>query len=514
MAGNNPKSSSTTTTNRPPPSSERKSRWQSSSSATPTTTTTTSAANPTSGTPSKPSPSNAKPPSDTNNAATRSSSDKPTPKRSSPFPSSVGPPPPLPPPTYGFHMLDRRTIVLADGSVRSYFALPPDYQDFTPPPRPPIGRFGPPHELGRVGPMSPDGFRGREDHPFGSNSMSMKRKFGFGEERDRDRDGDEFARQKQQLLQYGNAGAGANLGSGTSSPFRRDDEFRNSKIMRAGAGFDSGGGSNNVGSRQEVQIDPPIMKAYLHFIKLIYENPNQKKNYLENGKHLQCLVCGRSSKEFPDMHALVMHTYNSDNADLRVDHLGLHKALCAIMGWSFMRPPDSSRAYQHMPAEEAAAYQDDLIMWPPMVIINNTNTGKGKDGRMEGLGNKAMDSKLRDLGFSGGKSKSLYSRDGHLGITLIKFASDQSGLKEAMRLADHFEKDHHGRRDWARVQSITTDKNEESNPNLVMVDQRTGERRRILYGYLALASDLDKVDFETRKKVVIESKFEKLQPSM
>lgn len=107
----------------------------------------------------------------------------------------------------------------------------------------------------------------------------------------------------------------------------------------------------------------------------------------------------------------------------------------------------------------------------------------------------------------------MYSRDGHLGVTLIKFASDQSGLKEAMRLADHFAKDHHGRRDWAHVQSTAAGRDEESNPNLVIVDQRTGERRRILYGYLATASDLDKVDFETRKKVVIESKHEKLQPS-
>ncbi|KAJ6431431.1 hypothetical protein OIU84_018832 [Salix udensis] len=37
-----------------------------------------------------------------------------------PFPD-LGPPPP---PTYGFHMLERRTIMLADGSARSYLALP------------------------------------------------------------------------------------------------------------------------------------------------------------------------------------------------------------------------------------------------------------------------------------------------------------------------------------------------------------------------------------------------------
>ncbi|RVW55759.1 hypothetical protein CK203_001247 [Vitis vinifera] len=107
----------------------------------------------------------------------------------------------------------------------------------------------------------------------------------------------------------------------------------------------------------------------------------------------------RSSKDFPDMHALVMHTYNSnsDNANLLVDHLGLHKALCVLLGWNYSMPPDNSKTYQFLSADEAAANQDDLIMWPPTVIIHNTVSGKGKDGRMEGLGNKAMDNKLRGL---------------------------------------------------------------------------------------------------------------------
>lgn len=95
-----------------------------------------------------------------------------------------------------------------------------------------------------------------------------------------------------------------------------------------------------------------------------------------------------------------MHTYNSDNADLLVDHLGLHKVLCILMGWNYLMPPDNSKAYQLLSADEAAANQDDLIMWPPLVIIHNTMTGKGRDGRIEGLGNKAMDNKLRGIVYS------------------------------------------------------------------------------------------------------------------
>ncbi|GMH08432.1 hypothetical protein Nepgr_010272 [Nepenthes gracilis] len=546
MAGGSHKTSS----NKPHPSSSsssRKSRWESNAGK----------SNPPSDTKSAPSGGADDFKSITNKPSSNPTSDKPTPKRPLPNPSpaqqkpqnepvphsgaagpvlppglplqgpdsvSMGPPPP-PPPSYGFHMLDRRTIVLADGSVRSYFALPPDYQDFVPPPRPldPMVRIRP-DRFPMFGPMSPDGFRDR-DEQFGWNKSqdywkslgldgrggpegSMKRK--YGEEEERVRDGqDELARKRQQLLQYANVGANLGEGNsflpGTSSPFRRDEEFRSSKYVRTGGGYD------NVGLK--LDVDPAALKkAFLHFVKLINENANQRKNYLENGKHgpLQCIACGRSSKDFPDMHGLIIHTYSSDNADLRVEHLGLHKALCVLMGWNYFKAPDNSKAYQFLPAEEAATYQDDLIMWPPTVIIHNTNTGKGKDGRMEGLGNKAMDSKMRDLGFGGGKSKSLYGRDGHLGITLIKFAADQSGLREAMRLADHFEKENRGRKGWARLQP-TTSGNEENNPNLVKVDERTGEKKRVFYGYLATASDLEKVDFETRKKVVLESKQEYLQ---
>ncbi|TQD69232.1 hypothetical protein C1H46_045235 [Malus baccata] len=110
------------------------------------------------------------------------------------------------------------------------------------------------------------------------------------------------------------------------------------------------------------------------------------------------------------------------------------------------------------------------------------------------------------LGFGSGKSKSLYGRDGHLGMTLVKFSGDEAGLKDAIRMAEFFEKENHGRRGWARVQPpVLGSKDDEMNPNLVKFDEKTREKKRILYAYLGTAYDLDKVDFDTRKKVVIES---------
>ncbi|GFP84035.1 protein suppressor of gene silencing 3 homolog, partial [Phtheirospermum japonicum] len=413
---------------------------------------------------------------------------KPKPRPENPSPRPVnpnavsGPRPnflpndPPPPPSYGFHMLDRRSIVLADGSVRSYFALPPDYENFAHMPR-----F-----------LGPDGRPRNPEYWNPGPDNSLKRKFGEDERGGRE---DGFERQRQQLLQYGNANgpapsAGYSLGRG--------EEMRAPKNMRFVEGSSS--------KLKHGEVDQnALKKGFLHFVKLVFETANQRKNYLADGKQgpVPCLVCGRSSKDFPDTHSLIMHAYTSDNANTIVDHLAFHKALCVLMGWNYSTPPDNSKAYQNFSADRADANRDDLIMWPPSVLVLNTITGKGRDGRMEGIGNKAMDSVLRDIGFGSGKSMSMYSREGHLGAHTVKFSADESGLKEAMRLSDYFERERRGRKGWARAQ--TGGKDDENNPNLVRVDPKTGEKKRVFYGHLATVADLDKVTFEIKKRVSIVS---------
>ncbi|KAL3626289.1 hypothetical protein CASFOL_029838 [Castilleja foliolosa] len=444
------------------------------------------------------------------------------------------PPNDLPPhPSYGFHMLDRRSIVLADGSVRSYFALPLDYENFAHRPWPGMrpdhrGR----HEFGLERPplpMSP-GFLGPDSRPRNPEywnpgpENSLKRKFGENEREGRE---DGFERQRKQLLQYGNVnGPGPSSGNNLG----RGEEMRAPKNMRF---FE---GSSSKLKHSEVDQDA-LKKGFLHFVKMVFETANQKKSYLADGKQgsVPCLACGRgvahtevwetlislsrrmsylanfecsilpslaygSSKHFPDTHSLIMHAYTSDNANTIVDHLAFHKALCVLMGWNYLTPPDNSKAYQNFSADRAEANLDDLIMWPPSVLVLNTITGKGRDGRMEGIGNKAMDSILRDIGFSSGKAMSMYSREGHLGVHTVKFSPDESGLKEALRLSDYFERERRGRRGWAHV-----GKDDENNPNLVRVDPKTGEKKRVFYGHLATVADLDKVTFEIKKRVSIVS---------
>ncbi|GER44674.1 large proline-rich protein bag6-B [Striga asiatica] len=392
---------------KPPPSSSsahthhRNSGWGSSSA---------SADKPSATIKSKPSPSSATA-TTPNNKDTKNNpppaKPRPRPENPSPRPENPnavhGPRPvfpindPLPAPSYGVHMLDRRSILLADGSVRSYFALPPDYENHAlahmhrPGLRPEfMGRreFGlerPPLPMspGFVGPdarvRNPEYWASGHDNP-------LKRKLGEDERGGRD---DGYERVRQQLLQYGNAnGAGPSTGYNIGG----GEEIRVSKNMRV---LD---GSSSKLKHGEVDQNA-LKKAFLHFVKLVFESGNQRKNYLADGKQgpVPCLACGRSSKDFPHTHSLIMHAYSSENEATLVDHSAFHKALCILMGWNYTIPPDNSRDYQKLSPNQAEANRDDLIFWPPTVLIRNTITGKGRDGRLEGIGNKAMDSILRGI---------------------------------------------------------------------------------------------------------------------
>lgn len=166
-------------------------------------------------------------------------------------------------------MLDRRTIVLADGSVRSYFALPPDY-DFT-------HRFLR-NDLGNRFSLqlSPEAGGFRDTREFWSKPIGggpdgagpMKRKYGNDKQ---------FANPSGEGL------------AGTSGNF--EEELRPVKLMRNGVG-----GGQSVVKHSYFEVDEiALKKAFLHFVKAINENVAQRKSYLENAKQgrLQCIACRR-----------------------------------------------------------------------------------------------------------------------------------------------------------------------------------------------------------------------------
>lgn len=62
----------------------------------------------------------------------------------------------------------------------------------------------------------------------------------------------------------------------------------------------------------------------------------------------------------------------SHKVGLRAQHLGLHKAICILLGWSSDVPQETiTWVPEVLSDEEAMAAKEDLILWPPVVIIRN-----------------------------------------------------------------------------------------------------------------------------------------------
>ncbi|KAJ3675633.1 hypothetical protein LUZ60_004675 [Juncus effusus] len=372
--------------------------------------------------------------------------------------------------------LERRTISLSDGSVRTYFALPPD------PPRAP-------HVINQL-PL-------HQSHPPQLISLSqpglnpVHQSHGGG----------------------GNKG-GERSGAGPSGMKRKNEDEESHISKREKTGIidkekekENKKADKDKGKAPAVVDKKALLEAFLKFSKLINENSSQKKNYLSTGRHgpLRCLVCGSDSKDFKDVKAIVMHAHYS--MKLITEHRGLHRALCVLIGWDPHADPKNSRVYQQgLSAEQAQANKDDLILWPPMIVIQNTNSSSKKDGRVEGMGNREIDSKLLDLGFTGGKAKSLYGKEGHQGVTLVKFSDTPAGLKEAERLSEFFQKTGQGRKNWEENKNNDNKLFDVNGKNKDLVKEYGSGEKRVLYGYLATASDLEIFDSDAKKRAVVKSR--------
>ena len=93
-----------------------------------------------------------------------------------------------------------------------------------------------------------------------------------------------------------------------------------------------------------------------------------------------------------------MHAYNALNLVMWSQHLELYKELCVfMMECSYSFPPYNDKSYQSFPAPKAMENNQDLIIWPPLVIIHNACTIKIKDGHLEGIGNREMEEQLKGV---------------------------------------------------------------------------------------------------------------------
>lgn len=68
---------------------------------------------------------------------------------------------------------------------------------------------------------------------------------------------------------------------------------------------------------------------------------------------------------------MATHAFQSQNDGLRSQHLGFHKGLCALMGWS-AEAVNGVWICETLSYTENLCIKEDLILWPPVVIVHNT----------------------------------------------------------------------------------------------------------------------------------------------
>ncbi|WOG87932.1 hypothetical protein DCAR_0207165 [Daucus carota subsp. sativus] len=239
-----------------------------------------------------------------------------------------------------------------------------------------------------------------------------------------------------------------------------------------------------------------VINYYLSFTKKLNDNFAVRRRYKEQGRagSLFCLVCGRSeSKEFTDTRRLATHAFMSHKVGLRTQHLGLHKAICVLLGWkSEVAPNVVTWSPEAISSAETLAQKEDLIIWPPVVVIHDSSTSD-HDTTIE-----ALESFIKGKGVSSGKVK-IAKRN----VIVVKFLSTSSGVQDAEKLHKYFVENKRGRVDFEKLTSSRHKINKVAGKR---PEDELDETE--LYGYMGIAEDLDQVDFDTKKKCSIRSKKE------
>ncbi|KAJ7970551.1 putative Suppressor of gene silencing protein [Quillaja saponaria] len=167
-----------------------------------------------------------------------------------------------------------------------------------------------------------------------------------------------------------------------------------------------------------------VHEAFLMYSKKVNVNRSVQRRYKEQGKacSLYCIVCGRSlSKEFMDTQRLVTHAFMS------------HKVL-----------PDA----------EGLAQKEDLVLWPPLVVIHNISMSDNNPKNLKVVSMAIIETILRGNGLVQGRIKVCLGKPADQSVAMVKCLGTFSGLLDAERLHKYFCASHRGRVDFEQVQTI------------------------------------------------------------
>ncbi|GLT93306.1 hypothetical protein SLE2022_111050 [Rubroshorea leprosula] len=251
-----------------------------------------------------------------------------------------------------------------------------------------------------------------------------------------------------------------------------------------------------------------VNEAFLKYSKMLNMNQTVRRRYKELGKagSLFCIVCGRSySKEFIDTQRLVNHAFMSHKVGLRAQHLGLHKAVCVLLGWDTTLPLDTvTWVPQVLPEAEAVAQKEDLILWPPIVVIHNISMSNNIPQEQKVIPMEGVLAYLRGKGFITGRVNVSLGRPADQSVMVIKFLGTFPGLANTEKLHKYFSEIKRGRVDFQRI----TSNDGKSSSGTKKGKEGNKMEEQLLYGYMAISEDLDKLDFNNRKWSEIKSRKE------
>ncbi|PRQ33208.1 putative XS domain-containing protein [Rosa chinensis] len=239
--------------------------------------------------------------------------------------------------------------------------------------------------------------------------------------------------------------------------------------------------------------------AFIKFINILKENPPQRRKIME-GKGGKCCVCASNSKEFVETATLARHAFLSPKVGFKAEHLGFHKALCVLLGWDSTAVSNTRWVQQNLPDAESLALKEDLVIWPPVVVIHNSSVAdKNPEDERLTVNVEVLEAILTSIGFVG--KKTMYcGKPADGSVMVVKFQPTFSGLQEAERLHKLFADNKHGKAEWRYINSVGLSNSSNGKQDL------EADEANCLYGYLGNADDWDELDLGTKKHFGVKSK--------
>ncbi|KAI9157787.1 hypothetical protein LWI28_028111 [Acer negundo] len=262
-------------------------------------------------------------------------------------------------------------------------------------------------------------------------------------------------------------------------------------------------------SEESEEFKEVVHKFFLEYSKKLNVNSSVQRRYKALGKagSLFCIACGRRfSKEFMNTQGLIRHTLMSRRVGLRARHLGLHKAICALLGWYSVVPHDPKTwVSECLPDAEAKIQKNDLVLWPPIIIVRNISMSNNNPKEQKVIPIEGVEAFLRGKGFVGGKITVCLGRPADQSVMVVKFLGTFTGLGNAERLHKYFAENKRGRAEFEQLTSNNSKSSSTSMEEGMLGDQA---KERLLYGYMGISEDLDLVDFHTKNYCEVKSKQE------